>query len=224
MSDWPLACMVADFGSSRDLAGMSGEGGGVVRTGSSDSLAEAASMSSDEPLPVVRNHPFLSYGTIPSCVCMKWTLLTAAWQLSLSLSAPGDVDQSRWPGTFACFLMYGLRGWMFLSLPCCMTSVACSSLQIVCCIAIPHRQDNALPGVQTDAPLQNFAGSIMLRPGEGQHARYTHFNGLECTTGGRMVEKKRGRCEGGFCRFKVGARPLLPSIRQPFYIDIKKME
>ncbi len=70
--------------------------------------------------------------------------------------------------------------------------------------------DIALPWVQTDAPLQDFAGSIVSRPGEGQHARYTHFNGLKCTKGGRMVEKKRGRCEGGFCRLKVGARPSPP--------------
>jgi len=54
----------------------------------------------------------------------------------------------------------------------------------------------------TDAPLQNFVGSIVTRPGEGKHARYTHFNGHKCMMGGRAVEKKRGNCEGGFCRLK----------------------
>lgn len=71
--------------------------------------------------------------------------------------------------------------------------------------------------MQTDAPLQNFVGSIVTRPGEGKHARYTHFNGHKCMMGGRAVEKKRGNCEGGFCRLKVphflshpSIQPLLP--------------
>ncbi len=96
MSDWPLACIVADLDSSRDLAGVSGEGGGVV---SSDNLAEAASMSSDEPLPVVRNHPFLPRSNqrlyeVEAVDCRMAAFLVSLRSSPVSSTNPGGQELS----------------------------------------------------------------------------------------------------------------------------------